>query len=79
MFLTIGICREIDHISNANIDDAQKALILLLELLLVEDLNRQYAVLIRPTAERVSASGLLVGSHMLTGRNSRSSTGSAFS
>ena len=40
--LTILSGRKIDDISNSNIDDAQEALVLLLELLLVEYLDRQY-------------------------------------
>lgn len=41
--ITAGV--EINHAANAHIDNAQEALILLLELLLVEDLDRKNALL----------------------------------
>lgn len=40
--ITAGI--EVDDIADSYVDDAEKALILLLELLLVEDLHREDAV-----------------------------------
>lgn len=43
---TITTHLKIDHISDADIDDPEETLILLLELLLVEYLNRENAVLI---------------------------------
>ena len=43
--LTILPGAEINDISNADIDDAEESLILLLELLLVKYLYRQYALL----------------------------------
>lgn len=43
---TICTVGELNDIADANVDDTEKTLILLLELLLVEHLNRQYAVLV---------------------------------
>lgn len=43
---TITTHLKIDHISDADIDDPEETLILLLELLLVEYLNRENAVLV---------------------------------
>ena len=42
---TITTCVKIDNIANADIDDSKEALVLLLELLLVKDLNGENAVL----------------------------------
>lgn len=44
--LTISAGIQVNHTSNAYVDHAQKALILLLELLLIEDLYRKYALVI---------------------------------
>lgn len=52
--ITIGVWSKLYHIANANIDNTQEALVLLLELLLVKDLNRQDAVLIYFAVVRVS-------------------------
>lgn len=43
---TVGIRCELYHITDPDIDDTEKPLVLLLELLLVKDLDGQYAVLI---------------------------------
>lgn len=43
---TITTHLKIDDIADPNIDDAQESLILLFEFLLIEDLNRQNAVLV---------------------------------
>lgn len=43
---TVAAHLQIDDISNANVDNAKEALILLLEFLLVKDLNRQDAVFV---------------------------------
>lgn len=49
--LTIFAGIEVDYIANPDIDNPQESLILLLELLLVENLNRENAVLVdSPTA-----------------------------
>ena len=39
---TVSIGGKFDDISNADVDDAEKALVLLLELLLVKDLHAKY-------------------------------------
>lgn len=52
--ITIGVWSKLYHIANADIDNAQEALVLLLEFLLVKDLNRQDAVLVYSTAVSVS-------------------------
>lgn len=44
---TIPPSVKVDYIANADVDDSQKALVLLLELLLVKDLYRKDAVLSR--------------------------------
>jgi hypothetical protein len=41
---TISAHVQVNHITNADIDDSQEALILLLEFLLVKDLDRKDAV-----------------------------------
>lgn len=46
--LTITSSIKINNGANANIDDTKETLILLLELLLVKYLNRQYTVFTRP-------------------------------
>lgn len=43
---TIASHLKVNHIANAHIDDTQKALVLLFELLLVEDLNGKNTVLV---------------------------------
>lgn len=43
---TVCTISKLNDIADADVDDAQETLILLLELLLVEDLDRQYAVLV---------------------------------
>ena len=58
--LTILPGGEVHHISNSNIYDTKEPLILLLELLLVENLNRQYA-LFRGTPNPVSVGFQLMG------------------
>jgi hypothetical protein len=51
---TVAAGIQVDDRSDADIDDAEEALVLLLELLLVEDLNRQDALLVDSPAPRVS-------------------------
>lgn len=46
--LTITASIKVNNAANLDIDNAEEALILLLELLLVKDLNREDGVLIRP-------------------------------
>lgn len=53
---TIAPSIQVDDAPNAHIDDAQKALVLLLELLLVKDLNGQHAVLGNPPGEVLAGS-----------------------
>ena len=49
--LTIFARIEVDHITNPNIDNPQESLILLLKLLLIKHLDREYTILRRtPTA-----------------------------
>lgn len=38
--ITIGVWSKLYHIANADIDNTQEALVLLLELLLIKNLNR---------------------------------------
>jgi hypothetical protein len=52
--ITIGVWSKLYDIANANIDNTQEALVLLLELLLIKNLNRQDAVLIYFAAVSVS-------------------------
>lgn len=42
---TIAPCIQVDHRAYADVDNAQKALVLLLELPLIEYLHREHAVL----------------------------------
>ena len=49
---TICIRGKLNDVADPNVDDAQEALVLLLELLLVEDLNCKNAIFIRLTAYR---------------------------
>lgn len=41
---TVGVQPQFEHVANADIDDAEEALILLLELALVKDLDSEDAV-----------------------------------
>lgn len=55
--LTIFPRIEIDHITNPNIDNTQESLILLLKLLLIKHLNREYTILRRtPVASSANES-----------------------
>ena len=46
--LTISIWGQLNDVADADVDDAQEALVLLLELLLVKDLHGEDAVLVGP-------------------------------
>lgn len=46
---TIGIWGELNNVADPNVNHTEEALVLLLELLLVKNLNGQYAVLIHST------------------------------
>jgi hypothetical protein len=48
---TITTHRQVNDIADADIDDSEKTLVLLLEFLLVEDLNRKNAVLVDSPAK----------------------------
>jgi hypothetical protein len=45
---TIAASVQVDDGADADVDDAEEALVLLLEFLLVEDLDRQHALLVDP-------------------------------
>ena len=47
---TITASVQVDNGADADVDDAEEALVLLLELLLVEDLHRQHALFVDPPA-----------------------------
>lgn len=47
---TITTHRQVNNISNPNVDYSEETLVLLLELLLVENLDRENAVLVDPPA-----------------------------
>lgn len=54
--LTIRFGEQLDGVTDANVDDAEEALVLLLELALVKDLDGEYAVLV-DTAGEMSQQG----------------------
>jgi hypothetical protein len=51
---TVAARVQVDNRAYADVDDAEKALILLLELLLVEDLDRQHALFVDSPAPCIS-------------------------
>ena len=69
---------EVEDIPHANVDDTQEALILLLELLLVEYLNRDDAIFICPPILLLQLIQLVHASIVLTYRMLRSSKDSEF-
>lgn len=60
---TVGVRGELYNVANSDVDNAKETLILLLELLLVEYLNSQYAVLIH-AAKAASAGGISARSRL---------------
>lgn len=59
--LTIALLLKIDHISNADVDDTEKTLVLLHKFLLIEYLDRENAIFIdSPTVNRKSQQELKV-------------------
>lgn len=58
--LTVSASVEVDHASYSDVNNAKKALVLLLELLLVEDLNRQDTLFVCPPARKSAVSYTLL-------------------
>jgi hypothetical protein len=59
--VTFGSGCKLYNITNTNVDDAEEALVLLLELLLVEDLDRKDAVFTDMTAGGSASAGTVPG------------------